>query len=68
MQVECIQQIFNFALSQNILLVLKVLIKGSLQKKKPKKSLEFSKLSGTPPPKVWKVPKILGFFKSPKNT
>ena len=27
MQVECIQQIFNLALSKNILLVLKVLIK-----------------------------------------
>ena len=40
--------------------------KGSLQKKKPKKSLEFSKLSGppppSPPPKVWKLSKILGFF------
>ena len=24
--------------------------------------MEFSKLSGPPPPKVWKVPKILGFF------
>ena len=42
-----------------------MILREAFKKKKPKKSLEFSKLSGPPPPpppKVWKVPKILGFF------
>ena len=41
--------------------------KGSLQKK-PQKKFGIFQTFWTPPPKVWKVPKILGFFKSPKNT